>query len=425
MINVKFNDKAKQVLADTLDLSGTKVVTELPQVGEENTIYELHTTTPSKFNYVPCGPNTDVRYVFENEEAFRDFVRNVASHYTDHNEFYCYCLAEDELNEVYYSSGSANWTTLDNEEENIIIYNNERLCICKALVDEHTSLLLNGKQVPVGNRDGILYRSFLIHQVKSKILCNVNKSCIIFPIMNSTLPSCVDGEPYLMDAITDLSSGIVQWVTNDGSIKVALPYVDGKYRYNQDEGHFYDSKTGNYYTGELEWVDIENFNFKDYVDYETYDSIPLGEGLMDKPFIFDPSSKSITSYWIYINGGWVNVEEIGAPNTITIPVFSAGDSVTELIKLSKVHFYLDNKELDLVPIQPEYQWEDSGWLFVPLVDPYHLHIVFDNDVVFGNRAVIDVEPIFKGDRQEVQLTNGTTEYDFDIYASRFNIISGD
>lgn len=41
MINVEFNDKAKQVLADTLDLSGTKVVTELPQVGEEHTIYEL------------------------------------------------------------------------------------------------------------------------------------------------------------------------------------------------------------------------------------------------------------------------------------------------------------------------------------------------------------------------------------------------
>ena len=51
MIQVKFNDKAKQVLADTLDLSGSVVVTELPQVGEEHTIYELHTTTPSIISY--------------------------------------------------------------------------------------------------------------------------------------------------------------------------------------------------------------------------------------------------------------------------------------------------------------------------------------------------------------------------------------
>lgn len=51
MTQVKFNDKAKQVLADTLDLSGSVVVTELPQVGEEHTIYELHTTTPSIISY--------------------------------------------------------------------------------------------------------------------------------------------------------------------------------------------------------------------------------------------------------------------------------------------------------------------------------------------------------------------------------------
>ena len=288
--------------------SGTKVVTELPQVGEEHTIYELHTTTPSKFNYIPCDGT--LIYLFENEEAFRDFARNVASHYTNHNEFYCYCLAEDELYEVYYSSGSVNWTMFNKEEENIFIYNNERSCICKAFVDEHTALLLNGKQVPIGDRDGVLYIPILIHQVKTKVLCDVDKSGMIFPIMNSTLPSCAGGAPDGIGNIIDLSSGIVQWVTDDGSIKVALPNVDGKYRYDKNAQYFFDSKTGEYYTGEFEWVDIENFNFKDYVDYETYDSIPLSEGEMDKPFIFDPRGKLTTSYWIYINGKWVNVEEI-------------------------------------------------------------------------------------------------------------------
>ena len=43
MINIKLDDKAKEVISKTLDLSGsgTKVVTELPEVGEEHTIYEL------------------------------------------------------------------------------------------------------------------------------------------------------------------------------------------------------------------------------------------------------------------------------------------------------------------------------------------------------------------------------------------------
>ena len=54
------------------EAGGTKVVTELPEVGEEHTIYELH-TTPSKFNYIPCMNVMRFRYVFENEETFRIF----------------------------------------------------------------------------------------------------------------------------------------------------------------------------------------------------------------------------------------------------------------------------------------------------------------------------------------------------------------
>ena len=315
MIHIKLDKKAKEVISKTANLgSGSIVVTELPQVGEEHTIYELHTTTPSKFNYIPCINVMEFRYVFENEETFRNFVRDFASHYTDHNEFYCYCLAEDELISVYYSSGSTGWTLFDKEEENVFIYNNERWCICKALVDEHTALLLNGKQVHLGDNNGILYSPSLIHQVKSKVLC-YDKFGMIFPKMNSTLPSCIDGIPSVLFSkdfsqfCADPNSGIVQWVTSDGSIKVTLPYVDGKYRYDKNEQYFYDSKTGALYNGEFEWVNIEDFNFKDYVDYETYDSIPLSEGRIDKPFIFDPSGKSITSYWIYTNK-WVNIEEI-------------------------------------------------------------------------------------------------------------------
>ena len=443
MIQVKFNDKAKQVLADTLDLSGSKVVNELPEKGEEHTIYELQEIVPPKFNYVPCMKDMNVvefRYVFENEEAFRNFVRDFASHYTDHNEFCCYSLAEDELIRVYYSSGSANWTLFDKEEKNVFIYNNQRLCICKAIIDEHTALLLNGKQVPIGDSNGILYSPVLLHQVKSKVLCDEYKFGMVFPIMNSTPPSCVDGVPSVLFMsnnfaafCTDLNSGIVQWVTNDGSIKVALPYVDGKYRYDKSEKHYYDTNTSNLYNGEFEWVNIEDFNFKEYVDYETYDSIPLSEERMDKPFIFDPSEKLIISYWIYTKGEWVNVDKIGEPNTITIPVVSfAGPtdgSGPGRIKLSKVHFYLDNKELYLVPVQSlPPNTEDFGYLVVPLSDKsdvsYSLHIVFDNDVLFGSGGNINIQPLLDGDRKELQLTDGILEYDFDIYVCTMNIVSG-
>ena len=347
MIHIKLDKKAKDVISKTADLgSGSIVVNELPQVGEEHTIYELHTTTPSKFNYVPCINEMKFRYVFENEEAFRNFVRDFASHYTDHNEFFCYCLAEDELIRVYYNSGSANWTLLDKEEENIFIDNDERLCICKALIDENTALLLNGKQVHRGDSDGILYSLVLIHQVKSKVLCDEYKYAMIMPVMNSTLPSCADGEPYPPNT-TDWSSGIVQWITNDGSIKIALPYVDGKYRYDKNEQYFYDSKTGEYYTGEFEWVDIEDFNFKDYVDYETYDSIPLGETTKKgEIFIFDPSGKSITSYWIYTNNEWVNIEDIG---TIVLPVVSYGSSGKDNgLELPNFEFTVNGNKVDCV-----------------------------------------------------------------------------
>lgn len=443
MIHIKLDKKAKDVISKTADLgSGSIVVTELPQVGEEHTIYELHTTIPPKFNYVPCMNEMEFRYVFENEEAFRDFIRNDASHYNNHNEFYCYCLAEDELIRVYYNSGSANWTLFDKEKENVFIYNNRRLCICKAVIDEHTALLLNGKQVPVGDSDGILYSPVLIHQVKSKILCAKYKFGIVFHIMNSTPPSCVDGVPSVLFMsqdfsafCTDLNSGIVQWLTKDGSIKVALPSVDGKYRYDKSEKHYYDTNTSNLYNGEFEWVNIEDFNFKEYVDYETYDTIPLSEGAMDKPFIFDPSEKLIISYWIYKNGEWVNVDDIGKPNTITIPVSSSinfnYDSASDPIKLSKVHFYLDNRELDIISIQSKYpDKEDAGYLVVPLPDKsdvsYSLHIVFDNDVLFGSGAGIMNQPYFSNlNGSELNLTNGTTEYDFDIHIGFLLIYNGD
>ena len=441
MIHIKLDKKAKDVISKTADLgSGSIVVNELPQVGEVHTVYELHTTIPSKFNYVPRKNLMGFRYVFENEEAFRDFIRNVASHYNNQSNFYCYCLEEDELLEVYYSSGSPSWTILDNDEENIIIYNDERLCICKAMIDKNTALLLNGKQVPIGDSDGILYRPIFLHQVKSMILCDKYKKVMILPVMSNTLPTCVDGTPdmvlpngeYSWESL-DGSSGIVQWVTNDGSIKLALPYVDGKYSYDSNEECFYDSKTGEYYTGEFKWVDIEDFNFKDYVDYETYDTIPLSEGEMDKPFIFDPSEKLIISYWIYKNGEWINVDDIGKPNTITIPVASFAGPVDGsgpgLIKLSKVHFYLDNKELYLVPVQSlPPNTEDLGYLVVPLSDKsdvsYSLHIVFDNDVLFGSGGNINIQPLLDGDRKELQLTDGILEYDFDICVCTMNIVSG-
>ena len=41
MIHIKLDKKAKDVISKTLDLSGSVVVTELPQIGEEHTIYEL------------------------------------------------------------------------------------------------------------------------------------------------------------------------------------------------------------------------------------------------------------------------------------------------------------------------------------------------------------------------------------------------
>lgn len=76
MVQVKFNDKAKQVLADTLDLSGSIVVTELPKVGEEHTVYELQETKVADFPWLLTEIDDSKGYPFpklpllvvENEE---------------------------------------------------------------------------------------------------------------------------------------------------------------------------------------------------------------------------------------------------------------------------------------------------------------------------------------------------------------------
>lgn len=159
---------------------------------------------------------------------------------------------------------------------------------------------------------------------------------------------------------------------------------------------------------------------------EVFETIPyekiINYQLPNNHWYFTPKGGEVTeiSYWIYTNDEWVNIDETGNFNTITIPIRSIDHST--LIPLNKVHFYLDNKELELVTAQsPNPESEDCGYLVVPLLDSadvtYQLHIVFDNDVRFGSDCTLINYPVFTvmEDNPHIQIIRGTQEYDFEIY----------
>lgn len=253
MIQVKFNDKAKQVLADTLDLSGSVVVTELPQVGEEHTIYELHTTTPSIISY----------WIYVNGE----------------------------------------WVNIDENLE---------------------------------------------FETQDKTVSPTTES------QNVTADSGYDG----------LGTVIVNAVTS----------------------------------------------------------------AIDQNIIAENIKKDISI--LGVTGTYEGIEEIGKLNTITLPIESVTDGGVGVIPLSKIHFYLENKELDLVTIDSSDGDKERGYLVVPLLDTddatYSLHIVFDNDVIFGGDSNLRNQPIFviMEDTPHINIVSSSREYDLTIYVGTLRLFNG-
>ncbi len=375
MIQVKFNDKAKQVLADTLDLSGSVVVTELPQVGEEHTIYELQETKVADFPWLLTMFDRNAFYptinrpfvVIETEE------QNTQEYLKLDGDTNCFVYVKT-TNKVYsWKIGEDVYSVEEIEPEDYIYYDSKYAFAILKDFDYHVTTTQPGEEY----HDPIL-----------------------------------DGTGHFLDGtefnIEDGWWDVVPLVLTDATNKEVL--VNGSLI-------GFEEVTSETPLENPVQVDKIDLSILTYLDER-------------KDVIFTPQpSRTISTYWIYTDREWLNIDDIGTPNIITLPIESVVGGGAGIIPLSKVHFYLENKELDLVTIDSSDGDKERGYLVAPQLNTddatYSLHIVFDNDVIFGSDCTLRNDPIFviMEDTPYIRIESSSREYDLTIYVGTLSLVN--
>lgn len=268
MIQVKFNDKAKQVLADTLDLSGSVVVTELPKVGEEHTIYELRETKVVQ-SLVPMynqqmrddgvqgsGRNT---FVFNTTKEMQDTFNSITPDENYNGEIYLnYITSEDKLIGARYVKGA--WKFI------------EALKISSCKFSVGAVLELEDDTYVV-----------ILKEYSGEIQGEIGYHAVLF-----------NGEPYVFEPKT---TGILLGTPSIGSMILC--------------------------SCQEELPEVPEDAPSEYV-FETipYEKIINYQLLPHNIWYFTPKGGevTVTSYWIYSNDEWVNIDEMTDPNTVKLGV---------------------------------------------------------------------------------------------------------
>ena len=318
---------------------GAKIVTELPKVGEEHTIYELHQNVEPAYNWV-----AEINYRdFDSEyglllvvETYEDMLAKVNedTHFPEDVECLVYLRAEDRMfvNFVDGESGDMVYIEVPKKSAYTFEINGKYLYVLKSIrVDlgtpEHPledpmywGTLYNGTEFlldPFSGNDV----AFILHQATFDVMGGF--------IANGNIVHQVSTLPTAQETVTNY---LDELIANEGSISVE---VDNQVKYNLDSSKTYhwrekpaipdpiynfweyvEDGVEPVYTGELEW---ENLDFPIYTEIPYQD---IFNRSLSK-WIFKPEQGGEkVSYWVYTNNVWVNLDNVGE---IVMPVTSVGD----------------------------------------------------------------------------------------------------
>ena len=310
---------------------GTEVVTKLPEVGEEYTIYELHQNVEPAYNWVAksstqmetdgVGTNIYYLFIFDTYESFNEMVYTYYTWEaggTDLDPCLCYIRNDDKLYRVLCDP---ELQTVIVEVEKLGAYTfNFRfleqftIYVLKSyegydeISDTFKGTLPNGDKINLANS-----KAFILTQVNYAFMDSGIAMHNLYKV--STLPTASEAVANYLDELI-ANTGLIE-VEIDGKIKVCSP-DNGHYYWHEDLHNFYIySETGDeqIYTGALEWRDEENYPFYDEIPFKYIFSEDSGSWYFQP----DQGGEKI-SYWIYSNGTWANVDDIG--KTITATSFS-------------------------------------------------------------------------------------------------------
>lgn len=267
MIQVKLDRKAKSVIAKTADFSGGSggpiIVTELPQVGEEHTVYELHETKIADFPWL----------------------------FTEIDESGGYPQPSDPL------------VVVENEED--VTYENLKIRSIEPMATVGVYVKATNKvyqcwweEAEIGEQgapDYFFQKEEIIP--KQDILYGIGKTLFVilkdfdYHISSGEESDFLDGTGHFLNGAEFVYDGydVVPLVlTNATNKKIGL-----------------DTKETLVGTFEPEFI-------PDFVKQV----IKIDLSLLDQEVVFVPQPKrTIESYWIYTNSEWVNIDDIKAPST--------------------------------------------------------------------------------------------------------------
>ena len=308
---------------------GAQVVTELPKVGEEHTVYELRETSKGAYDWVtyngynwkfpPFAEMFETKlFVFDTYEQMVDVLTNITPEISPRN-LIVYTRLDDMLYHCGYRKNKWSFSAYNRmaEYEHYVftipmgeLIGSQYILKSFDGFDEEEGCglgtLPDGTKVKLYSDTG----AFVLRQATFDVIVSeIGTSIGTLPSVNE-LPTVEEGS--LTSGGLLNGSSVVNF---NGKIKYSLDETDNYY-YDYDDGNFrvtgvWEDK-GPLYTGELEWTEEMPDNVKEaFFEEYPYESV-INQTIENDVFLFQPkkSGEVVSSYWIYTNGEWVNVDDI-------------------------------------------------------------------------------------------------------------------
>jgi len=336
----ELNDLIAETAKEYQGGGGTVVVNELPETGEEHTIYELHQNVEPAYNWVEMVTNQMLNdnvaindgyklLIFDTYKQMEDIFNTIEIKDEDTNIplGFAYLRNEDKLYTIKVMlkiPAGQGWVFEECEKISnykFKIFNDRTfLCILKSYDGYNKKegkgygTLYDNTKVELGGIDAEDIAGtygFILHQATIDAMV----SFISVGITNHPVTQLPTAQELVANYLDELivNEGFIA-VEIDEAVKSNIP-DNGKYHWVPELENFYQpweegAEPSEIYTGELEWQDVPSETVHTEIPYQD-----IFDGDLEE-WIFKPEQGGEkVSYWIYASNKWVNIDDITTPST--------------------------------------------------------------------------------------------------------------
>ena len=384
----ELNDLIAETAKEYQGGGGTVVVDELPETGEEHTIYELHEQVEPAYNWVAeinilitdgnFSPIQKGGYllVVETSDDMLEKV-NEDTHLQKGTPVFVYLRAEDRMFANLVDAESGNIVRMEFQKNSAYSFelDGTHLYVLKSIHTgeeitedvQYYGVLYNGNEVELHHNQD---KAFILRQVTFDEMDNFNATGYkVYQV--SILPTAEEVVANYLDELVACGGNL--YFEINGVIKFNDVDSDN-YHWVQGLENFYQpweegAEPTEIYTGALEWENVED---------PVYTEIPY-QDLFDsniRMWFFKPGQGGDeVSYWIYANNTWTNTEDIGKPveqevvygELLEGPNFSTDHKFISPYTNEQICNYLAEGKPVILRYHPKFMGEDQ-FMYINIYD---------------------------------------------------------